>query len=86
MIDRPFRIFRIFRNIFDNFRWPDFSLHFSISFLLIPLYLAITAVSVLLGVRMYKKTKNKIWLFLSGVPSILFIILFVLSRIIFFRS
>ena len=78
--------FRIIENIFRNIRWPRLSFNFSIPFLLIFAYLAITVLSVLFGVHMHKKTKNKIWLFLSGVPSLLFIIIFALSRIIFFRS
>jgi hypothetical protein len=82
----PLRIFRILKDIFENFRWPSLSFDLSIPFLLIFAYLAVTVLSVLFGVHMHKKTKNKIWLFLSGVPSVLFIILFILSRIIFFRS
>lgn len=78
--------FRIFEYIFKNVRWPRFNISLGIPFLLILAYLGVTVLSVLFGVHMHKKTKNKIWLFLSGVPSVLFIILFILSRIIFFRS
>jgi hypothetical protein len=80
-----FNPFRIFDYIFRWNRLPDFSFNMSIPFLMIFTYLAVTVLSVLGGVHMYKKTNNKIWVFLCGIPSILFIVIFALSRIIFFK-
>ena len=76
--------FNVFKNMFRGFKFPFYIGFLGMHFLILFFYLAITTLSVLAGVHMHKKTNNKIWLILSGLPSILFILTFLFSIIIRF--
>lgn len=76
--------FNVFKNMFRGFKFP-FNIGFlGMPFLLLFAYLAVTTLSVLGGVHMHKKTNNKVWLILSGIPSIFFIIVLGFSLIVRF--
>ena len=76
--------FNIFRNIFRFYKFPFSSGFIGMPFLVLFAYLVVTAVSVLVGVHLHKKTNDKVWLILSGVPSVVFIFVFILFRIVKF--